>query len=61
MLTQNEICEKVNIPPYTIDYLVKIRAVPVIQNGKGVPRLFPYEALKIIKKRQERMRVNDGS
>jgi len=36
---------------YDIDYLVRNRIIPCIKSGRGNPRLFPPEAVDIIKAR----------
>ncbi|MHA1877175.1 MAG: hypothetical protein ACTSUC_12100 [Promethearchaeota archaeon] len=60
-LTQRELIKATGLRYYQIEYLIKTEIIPVVLRGKGLPRLFPPEAIEIIRKRQERMRINNGS
>jgi len=40
-----------NLRPFDIDYLVRNRIIPCIKSGRGNPRKFPPEAVKIIQQR----------
>lgn len=57
ILTINELLELFpTLKPYDLDYLVRNRIIPCIQFGKGIPRKFTSESVKIIKARLEKFK-----
>jgi hypothetical protein len=55
MYSQKEVLEKTGIKCYQLEYLIRTKKIPVIRKGKGIPREFPEEAIKIIKERVNRL------
>jgi len=54
-LSQNELVKKTGIKLCQIEYLIRIGEVPVIQRGRGIPRMFPKEAVGIIRNRLKKL------
>lgn len=48
MLTTNEIIKKTGVKPSVLAYLIREGKVPCERRGKGIPTLYPSDAIEII-------------